>query len=262
MASRTTRYRDTSGKALTDYPRPSVAVDTAVLTVSPDNQLCVLLVRRAGTHKHGTWQLPGTFLHPGETLARAALRALADKAGVTGLAPVQLAVFDDPDRDDRGWVLSVAHLDVVPWDRVAGLGGASADGVQVTPVSDSRGLAFDHDRIVDLAVEHLRTEYQESPDPRRLLGDPFTLLQLQRLHEAVAGERPTQGLVPAQDGAEARADRRGARGGRRQARPTVPTPRATTTARKRSWLSPRIEPGIGGPARSVPTSQMASPMAG
>ena len=122
MASRSTRYRDTSGKALTDYPRPSVAVDTAVLTVSPDNQLCVLLVRRAGTHKHGTWQLPGTFLHPGETLARAALRALSDKAGVTGLAPVQLAVFDDPDRDDRGWVLSAAHLDVVPWDRVAGLG--------------------------------------------------------------------------------------------------------------------------------------------
>lgn len=188
MASRSTRYRDTSGKALTDYPRPSVAVDTAVLSVSPDYQLCVLLVRRAGTHKHGAWQLPGTFLHPGETLGRAALRALSDKAGVTGLAPVQLAVFDDPDRDDRGWVLSAAHLDVVPWDRVAGLGGAAADGVHVTPVSHSRGLAFDHDRIVDLAVEHLRTEYQQSPDPRRLLGDPFTLLQLQRLHEAVAGE--------------------------------------------------------------------------
>lgn len=187
MAATTSRYLDSSGKALTDYPRPSVAVDTAVLTVSPDNERCVLLVRRAGAHKQGLWQLPGTFLHPGETLAAAALRALADKAGVTGLAPVQLAVLDDPHRDDRGWVLSVAHLDVVPWARVAALARPIDGQVQVTHVSESRGLAFDHDRIVDLAVEHLRVEYKHSPDPRGLLGEPFTLLQLQRLHEAVAG---------------------------------------------------------------------------
>lgn len=189
MAPRTSRYRDTSGKALTDYPRPSVAVDTAVLTVSPDNDLCALLVRRAGAHKRGTWQLPGTFLHPGERLEQAALRALEHKAGVRGLRPTQLAVFDDPDRDDRGWVLSVAHVDVVPWERVAALGMAGQDGIQVTPVTQSSGLAFDHDRIVELAVEHLRAEYEDRPDPRRLLGDMFTLLQLQRLHEAIAGER-------------------------------------------------------------------------
>jgi ADP-ribose pyrophosphatase YjhB (NUDIX family) len=189
MASTTPRYRDAAGRALADYPRPSVAVDTAVLAVSPEHELSVLLVRRAGEHRHGAWQVPGTFLHPGETLARAALRALQDKAGISGLDPVQLAVFDDPDRDDRGWVLSVAHLDVVPWERVAEIGHEPDSAVRVTPVSAAHDLAFDHDRIVELAVERLRAEYAESPDPRRLLAEPFTLLQLQRLHEAVAGAR-------------------------------------------------------------------------
>jgi ADP-ribose pyrophosphatase YjhB (NUDIX family) len=80
-------HRDATGRSLADYPRPSVAVDTAVLTV-PDgaDALHVLLVRRAGSHEHGEWALPGTFLHPGETLADAVLRSLPDKAGVKGLA--------------------------------------------------------------------------------------------------------------------------------------------------------------------------------
>src|SRR4051794_40670200 len=103
-------YRDTSGRTLADYPRPSVAVDTAVLTLDPEQGLVVLEVRRP--HEAG-WALPGTFLHEGEVLAQAVDRSLRVKANVRGLHPRQLHVFDDPNRDDRGWVLSVAHVDVV-----------------------------------------------------------------------------------------------------------------------------------------------------
>lgn len=179
------RHRDTSGRTLTDYPRPSVAVDTAVLTVVPGEGLNVLLVARAGRHGHGMWQLPGTFLHEGETLAQAVHRSLTEKVGVAGLAPVQLRVFDSPDRDDRGWVLSVAHLDVVALGHLGDLPSTA----RIVPVGQASGLAFDHDAIVELAVERLRQEYSVSPDPRRLLGEEFTLLELERLHSAVAGRR-------------------------------------------------------------------------
>jgi hypothetical protein len=53
-------YRDSVGKTLEDYPRPSVAVDTAVLTVDPRSGLGVLLVRREGSHRRDAWALPGT----------------------------------------------------------------------------------------------------------------------------------------------------------------------------------------------------------
>src|SRR4051794_21412061 len=112
-------WLDGSGRSLADYPRPSVAVDVALLTVRPDGRLAVLVHRRGGGHAEGRWALPGTFLHERERLAEAALRALRDKAGVRGERPEQLGVFDEPDRDYRGRVLTVAHVDLVPAERLA-----------------------------------------------------------------------------------------------------------------------------------------------
>lgn len=168
-------YRDSHGKLLSDYPQPSVAVDTAVLTVH-DGSLHVVLVQN-----NTGWRLPGTFVHEGETLARAVLRSLRDKAGIEGLQPRQLHVFDEPGRDDRGWVMSVAHLVAAP--------EASVAGVELTRVDAVDGLVYDHATIIQLAVDTLRVEYRASPDPERLLGPEFTLLELLRLHEAIAGER-------------------------------------------------------------------------
>lgn len=178
-------FVDSSGKRLADYPRPSVAVDTALLTVHPGDGLSVLLTRRPGDGR-AVWALPGTFLHQGERLADAVRRSLRDKAGVTGLEPRQLTVLDDPTRDDRGWVLSVAHLETVRFDLLERVLSAAAN-VVVKPVEALPRLAFDHRAVVRLAVEALREQYAEHPDPRRLLEEPFTLAQLQQLHEAVLG---------------------------------------------------------------------------
>ena len=109
------KFRDSTGRTLEDYPRPSVAVDTALLTPDPDEGLLVLEVKRESM---SGWRLPGTFLWEGERLAEAVRRSLRTKAGVEGVAPHQLRVFDDPNRDDRGWVLSVAHWAVVPPERL------------------------------------------------------------------------------------------------------------------------------------------------
>jgi ADP-ribose pyrophosphatase YjhB (NUDIX family) len=182
-------HRDSSGRRLGDYPRPSVAVDTAVLTVAPERTLDVLLVRRDGSHRGQEWALPGTFLHEEETLADAVLRSLEQKAGLRGTTPRQLHVFDDPNRDTRGWVLSVAHVVVLPWETVSPVVEARPDGISLRPVTEARGLPFDHDAIVEMAVEAVRAGHREHPDPEGLLREPFTLRELRHLHETVAGTR-------------------------------------------------------------------------
>jgi ADP-ribose pyrophosphatase YjhB (NUDIX family) len=179
-------YRDASGRRLEDYPRPSVAVDTAVLTVPAGGPLSVVLVRPGTGDDPKTTRLrrlPGTFLHEEERLADAVLRSLRDKAGVVGVDPQQLHVFDDPDRDDRGRVLSVAHLVVVP-ARDLTIDPALAE---LAPTASLGELAYRLDAFVELAVERLRAEYAGAPDPRHLLAETFTLRDLQDLHEAIAG---------------------------------------------------------------------------
>jgi 8-oxo-dGTP diphosphatase len=186
---------------LEKYPRPSVAVDVALLTVVPGtraDQLSVLVHRRSEGVGAGQWALPGRFLRPNETLEQAALVALREKVGVQGQRPRQLRVFDEQGRDDRGWVLSVAHVDLVPFDwlppelrsdcRVAPLVG---EAVQAQLPGNER-LFFDHDDIVRTAVAAIRDDYRWKPDPSRLLGDAFTLYDLRRLHEAVLGETVPQ----------------------------------------------------------------------
>ncbi|ULE34010.1 NUDIX hydrolase [Mycobacterium sp. IDR2000157661] len=170
------------GRSLTDYPRPSVAVDTAVLTLDADDGLVVLEVRRP----HGPgWALPGTFLHEGEVLADAVDRSLRVKANVRGLHPRQLHVFDDPARDDRGWVLSVAHIEVVRPDRLT---SRFPDRTRLVPTDRPGRLPYDHADIIDLAVAHIRARYADKPDPDGLLGAEFTLRELRLAHEAVAGK--------------------------------------------------------------------------
>ena len=171
-------YRDSHGRTLADYPRPSVAVDTAVLSVPADSPLSVLLVGGPGH-----WRLPGTFLHEGETLADAVLRSLRDKAGVTGLSPEQLYVYDDPTRDERGWVLSVAHVDAVHADGLI----PDAELARLFAVAEVPRLPFGHESIIKRAVAHLRERYASAPDPAGFLIEPFPLRALQSVHEAVAG---------------------------------------------------------------------------
>lgn len=160
---------------LADYPRPSVAVDVAVLTVV-DDALAVLVVESP----FGA-ALPGTFLHPGETLTRAANRALDLKAGITGLDFHPVAMFDDPTRDDRGWVLSMAHSAAVPFDALP----PACRTVTIEADRPVDELAFDHADMVVAAVHDLRTRYTERLDPDLLAGPEFTLLDMRRLYDIV-----------------------------------------------------------------------------
>jgi ADP-ribose pyrophosphatase YjhB (NUDIX family) len=171
-------FLDENGRALSDYTRPSLTVDTAVLTVMPhSNELAVALVRTAD----GRPCLPGTFIHENESLVQAARRALREKVGLRDINPLQLHVFDEPGRDPRGWVISVAHIAVVRFDEV--------EDVSFTPAAFADGLAYDHDAMLAKAIEKLRADYSEIPDPWNLL-ETFTLKELREVHEAIDPNTP------------------------------------------------------------------------
>ncbi len=160
--------------ALDEYPRPSVAVDPVIFCVYRD-RLCVALDTRSGTLP----RLPGTFVHEGETLEQAIRRGLSAKLGIVVERIEQLHVFDQPGRDPRGWVLSVAHFALVSESTLDALPPRD-----VRPVDELPTLDFDHAEMIERALIQLRRQYLDTPDPWRIL-DQFTLSELRAFHERI-----------------------------------------------------------------------------
>ena len=138
-----------------EFPRPSVACDMVVFTISrgdapsyrqlPKPQLQVLLIRRGGHPCLGSWALPGGFVRPGETVGQAAARELREEAGVSGVYLEQLGVFSAPGRDPRTWVMSCAHMALVDSARLSLRAGDDAEGAAWFSLScppEEGGLSF------------------------------------------------------------------------------------------------------------------------
>lgn len=181
------------------FPRPAVAVDLAILTVtrpgSADPELRVLVQHR--TEPVGV-ALPGGFLRERTTVAETAddvLRRKVEIAPHETIKPRLLRLFDDPHRDDRTWAVSVAHALPLPESALIDARGELVRVVGNGRLEDVDSLLFDHDAIVYAAIADARERYEirlryhdVGPDPFGFLPEPFTLLQLRRVHEAVIGE--------------------------------------------------------------------------
>lgn len=190
---------------LAKFRGPHLAVDVALMTVAPHPlterpTLAALLVRRAEGAAAGAWALPGRMVRERERLADAVSAALKDKCGIEGIAPRQLFVADEPGRDERGWVVSVAHTDTQHWDllrprmaereetlALAWLSRSERREVQIELPSRQRLLPFEQMDILKQAVLAMRARYEDAPDPDGLLPELFTVLQLREVHEAVLG---------------------------------------------------------------------------
>lgn len=172
---------------LDQYPRPAVTVDCVVFGYHAQT-LSVLLAQRAEAPFAGTWSLPGGFLHLHETFLQTAERVLASKANLSQLFLEQLFTFDSPARDPRGRVLSVSYFALVRPHDYEIAAGANAAEVRWFELDQLPPLAFDHDQILQTALERLRAKVRYQPIGFELLDTYFTLSDLQTLYETLLRE--------------------------------------------------------------------------
>jgi 8-oxo-dGTP diphosphatase len=169
-----------------DYPRPAVTVDCVVFGLDLDAQdLKILLIQRRGQPFAGMWALPGGFVEMDETLEQSAKRELQEETGISRLYLEQLYTFGDPGRDPRERVVTVAYYALVKLTDHAIKADTDATDVGWFAVSDLPRLAFDHAKIVSVALNRLKGKVRYQPIGFELLPAKFTLSQLQRLYEVV-----------------------------------------------------------------------------
>ena len=166
------------------YPHPAVTTDCVIFGFNGE-RLQVLLVERGVEPYKGRWAFPGGFLRMDETAEEGALRELREETGLESAYIQQLHAFSDPGRDPRERVITIAYYALVRLQEVQG--GDDAASARWFPLDEVPSLAFDHDRILRMAVQRLRELIHFQPVGFELLPQKFTIKELQSLYEAILG---------------------------------------------------------------------------
>lgn len=165
-----------------DYPRPAVTTDCVIFGYD-GKELKVLLIERGIEPFKGCWAFPGGFLNMDEDALTGARRELKEETGLENAFIEQFHTFSEPGRDPRGRVITVAHYALVKIQEVEG--GDDAAQARWFPIGEVPPLAFDHDRILRMAMSRLKEKIHFEPVGFELLPDVFTMPQLQNLYEAI-----------------------------------------------------------------------------
>ena len=165
-----------------DYPRPAVTTDCVIFGYD-GKELKVLLIERGIEPFKGCWAFPGGFLNMDEDALAGARRELKEETGLENAFIEQFHTFSEPGRDPRGRVITIAHYALVKIQEVEG--GDDAAQARWFPIGEVPPLAFDHDRILRMAMSRLKEKIHFEPVGFELLPAVFTMPQLQNLYEAI-----------------------------------------------------------------------------
>jgi ADP-ribose pyrophosphatase YjhB (NUDIX family) len=169
------------------YPHPAVTTDIVIFTIRND-ELKVLLIKRALSPHKGEWALPGGFIRLEESLEECAGRELEEETGVSGVYLEQLYSFGKPDRDPRERVITVAYYALIPSDTLKIKAASDAAGTSWFGMQELPELAFDHQEILKLAHQRLVAKLDYSTIAFQFMPKAFTLSELQQVHELISGE--------------------------------------------------------------------------
>jgi len=170
-----------------------------------DSGLKVLLINQKEANNEEVGQnpmsqLPGDLILIDEGLEAAAERVLFELTQLKGVYLKQFHAYGDPNRvkqlKDRAWLRSVRTQ---PEQRVITVGyfglvslqdhdpkpASFAGGVEWIDIQNVGPLAFDHNEILDGAMDALQNQLESHHISFELLPKKFTLSQLQSLYEVV-----------------------------------------------------------------------------
>jgi 8-oxo-dGTP diphosphatase len=170
------------------YDKPSVTTDIVIFTIS-NKTIRVLLVKRGEWPFKGELALPGGFVRMNENILDTAKRELKEETGVHDIYLEQLYTFGDVGRDPRTRVITIAYLALVDSTKI--ILNATTDVTQALWVDVSKlpKLAFDHNKLIEYAVERLKAKLSYSNIALSLLPENFTLTQLQEAYEVILGHK-------------------------------------------------------------------------
>lgn len=167
-----------------------LAADVALFTLH-DGELYVRLIAvNRAPHFVNMRGLPGGLLQPNETAHETAERQIKEKMNIDArkVHIEQLYTFSRIDRDKRGRVVAVAYIGLVPWEALSQQERTDTPEMLWQRASSVKKLAYDHDEILAMALQRLRSRVSYTTLIQKLLPKEFTLTELEKAYESIVGK--------------------------------------------------------------------------
>lgn len=186
---------------------PHLAFDSVVFGFSK-GKLKILLMEY---HATGWLALPGGFVRRDEALEEAVKRGLFERTGLREVYLEQFHTFGSMERaqphymktilqanghevEDNYWMLdrffSVGYYALLDYEKVTLTPDVLSDSIAWYEIDKLPELIFDHDMIVQKALQTLRENLDRKLIGGNLLPERFTMNELQSVYEAILGESP------------------------------------------------------------------------
>lgn len=185
---------------------PHIAYDSVIFGFSGE-RLKILLLEY---HNTGWLALPGGFVKQDENLDDAVHRGLQERTGLDKIYLEQFHTFGSVNRHqpevmktileasafslteyalllDR--FISVGYYALIDYEKVKPQPDALSDSIDWYFVDELPPLIFQHEEIVQKALESLRFNLDRKLVGMNLLPPKFTMKELQKVYEAILGEK-------------------------------------------------------------------------
>ncbi len=163
--------------------RVLVAVDCIIFGFDGQDYK-LLLVQRGFAPEKEKWSLMGGFLQPTESLDEAATRILKQLTGLENVYLDQMHAFSRPDRDPVERVVGVVYMALIDIEKYEKQINDDFHAHWFL-MKELPQLIFDHEEMVQMALNRLRYKASLHPILFELLPEKFTLPQLQALYEGL-----------------------------------------------------------------------------
>ena len=139
-----------------EYSRPALTTDCVILGFDKTGIKLLLIERKHEPFKN-FWAFPGGFVDANETTLEAARRELFEETNLQNIPIKQLQTFSDVNRDPRGRVVSVVYYALINLHEhnTNAKAGDDAKNVKWFPISEIPKLAFDHKKILNIAMKRI-----------------------------------------------------------------------------------------------------------
>ena len=149
----------------------------------------VLIIKRKYDPFKNMWSLVSGALYNNEDVISGLEREVKEKTGIENIHLELFDIFSDINRSPAMRMIGLGYLGIVDKEKFHFLKETmkttDADWISIDKIPE---LAFDHNKILDSAIETLKERIKKTDILRYLYPNGFTMPEIQKVYESILGK--------------------------------------------------------------------------